>query len=70
MKILITGGCGFLGSNIAAKYLKAGDQVFILDSLFRTGTEENLKWLMSLASEDQLIFMKLDLANRKMLKIF
>lgn len=45
MKILITGGCGFLGSNLAVEVMKRGDELFIFDNLFRTGSEENLKWL-------------------------
>ena len=45
MKYLITGGCGFLGSNIAQKILGQGDELFIFDNLSRYGSERNLKWL-------------------------
>ena len=46
MKILITGGCGFSGSNIAYKVLKNNrDELFILDNLYRAGSLKNLKWL-------------------------
>ena len=45
MKYLITGGCGFLGSNIAAQILKNGDDLVIFDSLYRIGSEQNLVWL-------------------------
>ncbi len=48
MRYLITGGCGFLGSNLAAEVLKKGDELFVFDNLYRTGTEFNLKWLQSL----------------------
>lgn len=48
MKYLITGGCGFLGSNLAAEVLHRGDELFVFDNLYRTGTEQNLKWLKSL----------------------
>jgi UDP-glucose 4-epimerase len=41
MKILVTGGAGFIGSNIVDAYLKAGHEVAILDSLI-TGLRENL----------------------------
>lgn len=41
MKILITGGAGFIGSNLAHKLSEEGDQVRILDD-FSTGTLENL----------------------------
>ena len=45
MKYFITGGCGFLGSNIAAEVLRRGDEVAVLDNLSRVGATENLKWL-------------------------
>lgn len=48
MKFLITGGCGFLGSNLAAEVLKKGHELFVFDNLFRYGSAENLKWLQSL----------------------
>ena len=44
MKVLVTGGCGFLGSNIAASYLDQGESVFIIDALFRQGSDINLAW--------------------------
>lgn len=45
MNILITGGAGFIGSNIAERYLKKGETVYIFDNLSRRGTGWNLKWL-------------------------
>jgi CDP-paratose 2-epimerase len=45
MKILITGGLGFLGSNLAAKASKAGHQIYIFDNHSRTGALENKRWL-------------------------
>lgn len=46
MKILITGGCGFSGSNIAYQILQNNrDDLFILDNLYRDGSLKNLKWL-------------------------
>jgi CDP-paratose 2-epimerase len=42
---LITGGCGFLGSNIAAEILNKGDELSIFDNLSRHGSSDNLKWL-------------------------
>lgn len=47
MRYLVTGGCGFLGSNLASKILKNGDELFVFDNLYRTGTEQNLEWLKS-----------------------
>lgn len=45
MRYFITGGCGFLGTNLAAEVLKRGDELFVFDNLFRFGSEQNLKWL-------------------------
>jgi CDP-paratose 2-epimerase len=45
MKVLITGGAGFIGINAASRYLARGDQVIIVDNLWRPGTEANLRWL-------------------------
>lgn len=47
MKLLITGGCGFLGSNLAADALSRGDDLMIFDSLYRSGSRENLGWLQN-----------------------
>ena len=48
MKIFITGGCGFLGSNIAAEVMRRGWALVVLDNLFRSGSEKNLDWLKGL----------------------
>jgi CDP-paratose 2-epimerase len=42
---LITGGAGFIGTNVAARILESGRTVRILDSLARPGVEQNLRWL-------------------------
>ena len=41
MKILITGGAGFIGSNVADRYLELGHEVIIVDNLV-TGQRENI----------------------------
>ena len=45
MKLLITGGCGFLGSNLASHGLKKGYEIIVFDNLSRLGSTENLAWL-------------------------
>lgn len=45
MKLLITGGCGFLGSNLAAHAIGNGIEVVVFDNLYREGSLHNLAWL-------------------------
>jgi CDP-paratose 2-epimerase len=42
---LITGGAGFIGSNLADALLTEGEGVVILDNLSRDGVENNVQWL-------------------------
>lgn len=42
---LITGGAGFVGTNLADRLLAQGQSVVIFDNLSRLGVEQNLKWL-------------------------
>src|SRR5947209_1777193 len=45
--ILITGGCGFIGCNLADRLAEGGRRVLILDNLARAGVRENAQWLKS-----------------------
>lgn len=62
MKYFITGGCGFLGSNIASELLRRGEKVVIFDNLYRFGSEHNLKWLKN---QGEFIFYRGDIRNRE-----
>jgi len=42
---LITGGAGFVGTNLADRILCDGGRVLVFDNLSRTGVEQNLAWL-------------------------
>ncbi|TME96961.1 MAG: NAD-dependent epimerase/dehydratase family protein, partial [Chloroflexi bacterium] len=44
-RVLITGGAGFLGVNVAAHLAGQGWHVTVLDNLSRAGTHRNLAWL-------------------------
>ena len=44
MRVLITGGAGFIGSHLSDAYLQRGDEVFIIDDL-STGSFENIRHL-------------------------
>ena len=45
MRCLVTGGCGFIGSNLAETILRKRFPLLILDNLSRIGSDTNLKWL-------------------------
>jgi CDP-paratose 2-epimerase len=43
--VLITGGSGFIGSNLAESFLAEGREVVVFDNLSRPGVAQNLDWL-------------------------
>ncbi len=49
---LVTGGCGFVGSNVAARLLRDGWRVTLFDNLGRHGSAENLHWLLSQGAKE------------------
>ncbi len=59
MKVLITGGAGFIGSHLAEKYLKLGDDVYIVDDL-STGNLENIKHLQADENNKNRLFVTID----------
>ena len=69
MRLLVTGGCGFLGSNLASYYLKKEAEVFIIDNLSRKGSKENLNWLMGQAKKNQLIFFNSDVSEDESMEV-
>lgn len=65
MNALITGGCGFVGSNLAAYLLERGEDVTVFDNLSRHGASDNLKWLrmLSTAARNPVSFIHGDVRN-------
>jgi len=61
MKILITGGAGFIGSHLVDKLLEEGYEVKVLDNL-STGSLENLKYWFGHKGFE---FIKGDMRNKK-----
>ena len=59
MKILITGGAGFIGSYLVEKYLELGDEVYVIDDL-STGNLENIKHLQEDTSNKDKLFVTID----------
>ena len=62
MKFLVTGGAGFIGSNIVKKLVSRGDHVTVIDNLI-TGKEENLA-----SVKDKIIFLKDSILNINLLE--
>src|SRR3989338_731509 len=60
MKIVVTGGVGFIGCNIASRYAKKDHHVIVIDNLSRTGTKKNRDWLLA-AFPKNIIFEKGDI---------
>ena len=42
---LITGGAGFIGTNVAHRLARSGERVILFDNLSRPGVVKNLEWL-------------------------
>lgn len=61
MKILVTGGAGFIASQVADAFISEGHEVFILDNL-STGFEKNIN--------PKAKFIKDDITNRELLSLF
>lgn len=59
---LITGGAGFVGSNLADRLLSDGQAVRIVDNLSRPGVERNLEWLRE-RHGSRFEFVPIDLRN-------
>ncbi|MFH1229160.1 MAG: dTDP-glucose 4,6-dehydratase [Candidatus Aenigmatarchaeota archaeon] len=58
MKILITGGAGFIGSNFVRMMMKRQDEIVVLDNLSYAGRMENLEGVL-----DRITFIKGDIRN-------
>jgi CDP-paratose 2-epimerase len=60
---LITGGAGFIGSNLAAHYLAHGHSVTLFDNLSRPRTDHNLAWLQQNSNAGQMQFVRGDIRD-------
>jgi len=65
MRILVTGGAGYIGSHTCLELLKAGYEVIVVDNLVNS-KEESLKRVQELVGKS-LRFHKVDLLDRKAL---
>src|ERR1700682_2722898 len=46
-RVLVTGGAGFIGSNVSDGFLRAGARVTIFDNFSRPGAQANARWLVA-----------------------
>ena len=61
MKILVTGGAGFIGSNVVDKYIELGHQVIVVDNL-STGFKHNVN--------SKTKFYEMDIRSKELVKVF
>lgn len=64
--VLVTGGAGFIGTNLVASLLREGARVTVLDSLVRRGSKVHLEWLRRLPEAAQLDFVRGDVRNAEL----
>lgn len=69
MKILITGGAGFIGSHITNSYLSKGHRVVVIDNL-STGRIENIQPFLNNYNRKNFYFVQNSILNEKILKRF
>ena len=62
MKVIITGGAGFIGCNAADRYMQRGDDVIVVDDLSRRGADKNLEWLKT---RGKFTFERVDIRDAK-----
>ena len=67
MRVLITGGAGFIGINAARRFVERGDEVTLYDSLCRPGVRANVEWLRGLAGRDAFRLVEADVRDAERL---
>ncbi len=63
MKVLITGGAGFIGINAAKRFVERGDDVTLYDNLCRPGVRGNVEWLSQLLGPGSFRLIEADVRD-------
>lgn len=63
MKIMITGGCGFIGTNCAEYFAKKGHLIILIDDMSRKGSKHNRMYLLK--NYNDIVFHKIDVRDFK-----
>ena len=67
MRVVVTGGAGFIGSALVDQLVKRGDQILVIDN-FSAGSEENLEEAKN-ASAKELVIENCDIRNIETTKL-
>ena len=65
MKIVITGGAGFIGSEMVRQLARTSDEIFVIDSLTYAGNQDSISMVA-----DRVKFNKIDIRDKNAIKVF
>jgi CDP-paratose 2-epimerase len=66
-RVLVTGGCGFIGTNMVDRLVRSGAEAVILDDLSRPGVRDNLEWLQA-QHREKLEFLEGDVRDPEVVR--
>jgi CDP-paratose 2-epimerase len=64
---VVTGGAGFIGTNVTSRLVEDGSHVVVVDDLSRPGVERNLRWLLQTYG-GRVTFERADIRDRETLR--
>jgi dTDP-glucose 4,6-dehydratase len=65
MKIVITGGAGFIGSEMVRQLARTSDEIIVIDSLTYAGNQDSISMVA-----DRVKFNKIDIRDKNAIKVF